>query len=383
MTDFELSPHYRELQDEARAVAARVEPFALEADAMSVVHDDVLRILRDSKLFELLVPKAFGGRYEQLDPLAIALVREVLMATSSHADSLFALQGIGSYSLTRGGNPAYQQEWLPKVATGEALAAIGLTEPVAGSDLKNITTEIVPDGDGFVLNGEKAFISNGGAAAFYNCLARDGDGHTMVFVRGDAEGLSFLPTPEIAAPHVLADLKFENVRISADDIVGVRGRGFDLALATLAIFRVSVAGASLGLAEAALREAARHAGTRIQFGKPLARQGAIAEMLADSWTELEAARLLTYAAASRARQDPAAALHHSSAAKLFASESAGRIVDRAVQIMGRWGLIKDSKIELLTRQARPMRIYEGGSQVLRLGISRELVADTLKTTEAK
>lgn len=381
MTDFELAPQYKAIQAEAQVVADAVEPLAIEADAMSTVHDGVLQILRDSKLCELLVPKAYGGRFDQLDPLAIALVREVLMATSSHVDSLFALQGIGSYALSMGGSDAQKQQWLPKVATGEVLAAIGLTEPVAGSDLKNITTALTETDGGWLLNGEKAFISNGGAAGFYGVLARDGDGHTMVLLPADRSGLSTTPTPEIAAPHVLADLQFNDIKITEADIVGERGKGFDYVLATLAIFRVSVAGASLGLGAAALTEAARHAGTREQFGRPLARQGAIAEMLADSWAELEAARLLTYRAASLARADPAAALHHSSAAKLLASETAGKVVDRAVQIMGRWGLLRDSKIERLTRQARPMRIYEGGSQVLRLGISRELVQSTLRATE--
>ena len=188
------------------------------------------------------------------------------------------------------------------------------------------------------------------------------------------------PSPELASPHVLGDLVFDDVPVDRDSIIGERGRGFDLVMATLSVFRVSVAGASIGLAQAALDESARHAATRRQFGRPLARLGPIAELLADSWAELEAARLLTYRAGSLARSDPAAALHHSSMAKLLASETAGRIVDRAVQIMGRWGLIQDSKIERLTRQARPMRIYEGASQVLRLGIARALI-DELGTTE--
>ncbi|MDO9408883.1 acyl-CoA dehydrogenase family protein [Patulibacter sp.] len=378
--DFALSPLYVELQEEARAVARAVEPMAIEADGMSTLHAGVAEALRASRLCELLVPEAHGGRFERLDPLAIAVVREVLMGTSSHLDSLFALQGIGSYAITRAGTVEQQEDWLPRVATGEVLAALGLTEPVAGSDLKNITTELVPQGEDFVLRGEKAFISNGGAAGFYSVLARDGDGHTMVLVPADSPGLSVTPTPEIAAPHILGDLAFEDVPVPASAVIGVRGDGFSYVLATLAMFRVSVAGASLGLGEAALREAARHAGTREQFGRPLARQGAIAEMLADSWAELEAARLLTYRAASLAREDPAAALHHSSAAKLLASETAGKVVDRAVQIMGRWGLLRDSKIERLTRQARPMRIYEGGSQVLRLGIAREVVQDVLRET---
>ena len=371
---FGLDPSYAELQNEARAVCRTVDPFAAEADAMSSVHQGVFDALAGSRLWELLVPASHGGRHERVDPLAIAIVREVLMGTSSHLDSLFALQGIGSYAITSGGTDAQKDTWLPRVLTGEALAALALTEPEAGSDLKGITTALSPDGHGYLLNGEKAYISNGGAAAFYSVLAREGDGYTMVLVPADSPGLTVTATPELASPHVLGDLTFESVPVDLEQRIGEPGRGFDLVLGTLAVFRLSVAGASLGLAQAALEEAVHHAANAppIRQAAALA-QGAVAEMLADSWAELEAARLLTYRAGELARDDPAAALHHSSMAKLTASETAGRIVDRAVQVMGRWGLVRDSKIERLTRQARPMRIYEGASQVLRLGIARALV----------
>jgi acyl-CoA dehydrogenase len=354
-------------------LACTVAPFAAEADAMSTVDPRMLEALREARLCELLVPTAYGGRSTDLDPLAIALVRERLMATSSHVDSLFALQGIGSYAITVGGDDRLREQWLPRVARLESLAALALTEPEAGSDLKSVTTELVGGDGGLVIRGTKSFISNAGSAAFYSVLAREADGHSMVFVPADAPGVTVTPTPELAAPHVLGDVVFDDVKIQPEHRLGLAGHGFDVVLSTLAIFRLSVAGASLGLAQAALEEAVRHAAGRSQFGRPLARHGAVAEMLADSWTELEAARLLTYRAGELARTDPRAALHHCSMAKLMASETAGRIVDRAVQIMGRWGLIRDSKIERLTRQARPMRIYEGGSQVLRLGIARALV----------
>lgn len=377
--NFELPPLYRDLQREAQNVADAVEPLAVEADAMSTVHDGIRDALARSRLWELLVPAAHGGRFDTVDPLAVAVVREVLMATSSHLDSLFALQGIGSFALTTGGSDELRHHWLPKVATGQVLAALGLTEPVAGSDLKGITTELTEDGNGgFLLNGAKAFISNGGAAAFYSVLAKDGDGHTMVLVPADADGLTTTATPEIIAPHVLADLEFTNVPVDGDAVLGTRGHGFDLVLATLSVFRVSVAGASLGLAQAALHEAAHHAAHRHLYGRPIAKLGSISEMLGDSWAELEAARLLTYKAATLAQHDPAGSLHFSSMAKLTASETAGRIVDRAVQIMGRWGLIRDSKIERLYRQARPMRVYEGASSVLRVGIARELINQETK-----
>jgi acyl-CoA dehydrogenase len=175
------------------------------------------------------------------------------------------------------------------------------------------------------------------------------------------------------APHVLGEIGFDDVELPPDARLGAPGRGLDLVMATLAVFRVSVAGAAVGLAQAALEEAVRHARSRVQFGRPLARHGPVAQMLADSRTEIEMARLLAYRAASLARKDPAGSLQQSSMAKLAATETACRVVDRCVQVMGRFGLIRNSKIERAYRQARPMRIYEGASEVLRLGIARELV----------
>lgn len=376
----ELDPLYEGIREEAKKVAAAAEPYAVEADAMSTAHAGIREILAGSELWRLTVPSRWGGRFEQVDPLAVCVVREVLMATSSHLDSMFALQGIGSFGLALGGSDALRDEWLPKVASGEVLAALGLTEEDAGSDLKNIVTEVRSGPDGLVLNGNKAFISNGGAAGFYSVLAKENDALSMFLVPADAPGLSVTPTPEIIAPHILADLRFDDVVLDEGARIGEPGKAMDLVLATLAMFRVSVAGASVGLAQAALDEAARHAGTRIQFGRPLAKLGAVGDMLGASWAELEAARLLTYHAAELAKTDPAESLHVSSMAKLVASETAGRITDRAVQISGRFGLVRDSKLERLYRQARPMRVYEGSSEILRLGISKALVAKTMEAS---
>lgn len=374
---FELDQQYLDLRDEAVAVATAAEPFAAEADGMSTVHDGMRKILADSGLWTLTVPKRWGGRFESVDPLAVCVVREVLMGTSAHLDSLFALQGIGSFGLARAGSDELRDEWLPKVAGGDVLAGLGLTEQEAGSDLKNIVTRVHRDGERLFLNGNKSFISNGGAAGFYCVLAQEEQGQSLFLVPADAPGLTITPTPEIIAPHILAELAFDDVEVYEGNRIGEIGKGLEHVLATLAVFRVSVAGASVGLAQAALEEAARHAGTRVQFGRPLAKLGAVADMLGASWAEVEAARLLTYKAADMARVDPAASLHFSSMAKLVASETAGRITDRAVQISGRFGLIRDSKLERLYRQARPMRIYEGSSEILRLGISKALVANVL------
>ena len=372
---FELDPMYLEIQQQARKFAQTIEPLAEEADESSEVHSGVLDALRNSGLSELMVTTEYGGRFERLDPLAICVVREVLMATSAHADSLFALQGIGSYAVTVAGSPDQCAEWLPRVASAESLAALALSESDAGSDLKAVSTEIAATSDGLVLNGSKSFISNGGDAAFYVVFAKEESGFSMVLVPAATTGVSVTPTPQIIAPHVLGEIHFEDVALPADARLGEPGQGLDLVLATLGVFRVSVAGAAVGLAQAALEEAVRHTRTRIQFGRPLARLGPVAQMLADCWTDIEQARLLTYRAASLAKIDPGANLQHASMAKLAASEMASRVVDRCVQMMGRFGLIRNSKIERLYRQARPMRIYEGASEVLRLGIARQLTEE--------
>jgi acyl-CoA dehydrogenase len=373
--NFELGSAYLELQQEARAFAQSIEALAVEADESSEVHPGVLVALQKSGLSELMVPAEYGGRTVHLDPVAICLVREILMATSAHADSLFALQGIGSYAITVAGSPRQRADWLPRVARAEALAALALTEQGAGSDLKAVSTEIKPTSAGLVLRGSKSFISNGKSAAFFVVFAKEGPGFSMVLVPAQTAGVSVTSSPELIAPHVLGEIHFDNVALPPDARLGQAGQGLDLVLATLGIFRVSVAGAAVGLARAALEEAVRHTRTRVQFGRPLARLGPVAQMLADSCVEIEMARLLTYRAAHRALDDPAAALNQSSMAKLAATEMASRVLDRCVQMMGRYGLIRNSKIERLFRQARPMRIYEGASEVLRLGIARQLVQD--------
>ena len=252
------------------------------------------------------------------------------------------------------------------------LAALSLTEPVAGSDLRGIETTLTDHGNEVELNGAKSFISNGGAAGFYATMAKEENRFSLVLVPADAPGVSIEPSPEIIAPHVLGEVTFDRVRLPASARLGDPGAGFRHVLATLSVFRISVAGAAVGLMDGALTCAANHAANREQFGRPLVRLGPVAGLLADSWAELEATRLLAYATAEAAREDPSAHLDRSSLAKLAATEAASRVVDRCVQVMGRWGLIRGSDIERYYRQARPMRIYEGASEVLRLGIATRL-----------
>jgi acyl-CoA dehydrogenase len=365
----------RELRARARTLGDSVAGIAAEADAMSEIHPGMREALRASGLAGLMVPAAFGGLGDEVDPLAVCLVREELMRASAHLDSMFALQGIGSYAITVGGTDEQRKQWLPRVASLESLAGLALTEENAGSDLKAVSTTLVERDGELVLSGAKSFISNAGAADFLVTLVKEDAGLSLVLVPADSPGLSTCPSPELIAPHVLGEVTFDDVVLPPEARLGAPGRALDLVLATLAVFRVSVAGAAVGLAEGALGEAARHARTREQFGRPLLRHGPVAQLLADSWNDVEMARLLTYQAATMARRDAAAALNRSSMAKVAATEAAGRVVDRCVQVMGRWGLIANSPIERYYRQARPMRLYEGASEVLKLGIAKTLCAE--------
>jgi len=272
-----------------------------------------------------------------------------------------------------------KENWLPRVADMEAIAALALTEPDVGSDLKALTTTITASGDHLVVNGTKSFITNGGDASFYCVLGKEqvGDqvGYSLVLVPADTDGVTTSRPYQILAPHVLGDIVFDNVQVPLSHRIGQPGKGFALVLATLATFRVSVAGAAIGTAQAALDDALEHTSGREQFGVALSRLGPVPQMLAMSWTEIEMARSFTYQVARAAASDPRGSLHLSSMAKIGATEVAGRVVDRSVQVMGRFGLVRGARIERLYRAARPMRVYEGATEVLLDGLSKQLIKE--------
>jgi acyl-CoA dehydrogenase len=289
------------------------------------------------------------------------------------------MQGICSYAIAAGGTDDLKERWLPQVASLDAIAALALTEPEVGSDLKALSTTIVDDGDEVVVNGTKSFITNGGDASFYCVLGKEdvGDrtGYSLVLVPADTVGVTTTRPYQIMAPHILGDISFDQARVPQSHRIGIPGKGFSLVLATLATFRVSVAGAAVGTAQAALDDALAHTTGREQFGTMLARLGPVPQMLALSWTEIEMARSFTYQVAQAAAADPLGSLHLSSMAKLGATEVAGRVVDRSVQVMGRFGLVRGSRIERLYRAARPMRIYEGSTEVLLDALSKQLIKE--------
>ncbi len=372
---FELPQVYLDLQAEARVLATACADVADRADEADSFDPDVRARLQESGLAAVVVAAEFGGRFEAVDSLAVTVVREQLAAVSGHLDSMFGMQGIGSYAVSVGGSAELRQRWLPRVATLEAIGALALTEPDVGSDLRSITTSVEEVGDELILNGHKSFITNAGDATFYSVLARESEGYSLILVPADTRGVSVSHPHQIIAPHVLGDVVLEDVRVPLDHRLGEPGVGFKLMLSTLATFRVSVAGAAVGLAQAALEEAIAHATGREQFGMPLARLGGVPASLATSWVEIEMARAMAYRAAAAAARDPQEGLHLSSIAKVGATEMAARVTDRCVQVMGRFGLVRGSKIERLYREARPMRIYEGSTEVILDSLAKKLVRD--------
>jgi acyl-CoA dehydrogenase len=373
---FALPSRYVQLITEATELATSVASHAPVADESDAIDPVMRNALSESGLAKVAVASEFGGRFDQVDALAVTVVRECLAGVSAHLDSLFAMQGIGSYALSVGGSVGLCQEWLPKVAQCTAIAALALTEPGVGSDLKALSTTLTEQAGYIVINGHKSFITNAGYADFYVVLGREGEGFSLVLVPTTTPGLRVTSPDQIIAPHVLGDVHFSEVRVPVENRIGEPSKGFALILATLATFRVSVAGAAVGVAQTALNEALRHTTTRVQFGGTLSDLGSVSQGLALSWTEIEMARSFSYAAAAAAQRDPLGSLHLSSMAKVGATEMCGRVVDRAVQSMGRFGLIRGSVIERLYRGARPMRIYEGSTEVLLDSLARQLVKKT-------
>jgi acyl-CoA dehydrogenase len=325
-----------------------------------------------------------GGALESFDSRAICLIRETLAYHDGLADFAFAMQGLGSGALSIAGDTQLQQQYLPCVANGTAIAAFALSEPEAGSDVAAMQCAARLDGEHYVLDGTKTWISNGGIADFYCVFARTAPGHRRADGTVAAEGISaFLVEPgdlgcfvderiDVIAPHPLATLRFTNCRIPAARRIGAEGEGFKIAMRTLDIFRASVAAAALGFARRALDEALAHARGRAMFGKTLAdfqlTQAAIAEMA----TAIDAAALLTYRAAWQ--RDTGQPVTKSAAmAKMTATESAQLVIDRALQMFGGRGVVHGAPVERLYRDIRALRIYEGATEVQKLIIAREIL----------
>ncbi|MEZ5739586.1 MAG: acyl-CoA dehydrogenase family protein [Burkholderiaceae bacterium] len=349
-------------------------------------HDDcdqscrtlVRQMGRDGWL-EYCVPRAYGGRLETVESRSLCLARETLARHDGLADFSFAMQGLGSGAIALGGSEALKQRLLPAVARGEKIAAFALSEPDAGSDVAAMTTTARRDGDHWVLDGVKTWISNGGIADFYCVFARTSQvpgarGISAFLVEADNPGLHIEERIEVIAPHPLATLRFTACEVPASCLLGEQEQGFKLAMANLDIFRSSVAGAALGFARRALAEGLAHARRRQMFNQTLADFQLTQAGLADMATAIDASMLLTYRAAwLRDTGRGQRTTREAAMAKMVATESAQQVIDRAVQLFGGLGVKRGHIVESLYREIRALRIYEGATEVQKLIIARELL----------
>ena len=321
--------------------------------------------------------KSYGATSEAIDTRAICLIRETLARHAGLADFAFAMQGLGSGAITLFGTAEQKKKYLPRVAKGEAIAAFALSERNAGSDVAAMQCDARRDGDGYILNGDKTWISNGGIADFYVVFARSGEGEgsrgvSAFVVDSGTAGFKIGERVEVIAPHPLARLIFENCRVPGTHLLGEAGRGFKVAMATLDVFRTSVAAAALGFARRALAEALGRATSRKMFGQTLADFQLTQAKLAAMATEIDAAALLTYRAAWQRDQGQSVTVE-AAMAKWTATETAQRVIDSAVQIFGALGVVSGSVVEHLYREIRPLRIYEGATEIQQLIIARGII----------
>jgi acyl-CoA dehydrogenase len=371
-----LEPRHREL-------AGRLETWAA-ANLSDIDHGDIDQACR--RLVGMLGRDGWlkfsapgEGESERIDVRALALIRETLACHSGLADFAFAVQGLGAGPVSLFGSMEQRSAWLPKTRAGTAIAAFALSEPASGSDVANIATAACRDGNGFVLDGEKTWISNGGIADFYIVFARTGEapgarGLSAFIVEADNPGLAIAERLEVIAPHPLARLRFEKCRVPVSALIGSAGDGFKIAMATLDVFRTSVGAAALGFARRALDETLRRAANRHLFGAPLAELQMVQGHIADMALEIDAAALLVYRAAWTKDMGAERVTREAAMAKLFATEAAQRVIDAAVQIHGGDGVRSGHPVETLYREIRALRIYEGASDVQKVVIARSVLS---------
>lgn len=324
------------------------------------------------------VPARFGGAMSDLDSRALCIAREILAYHDGLADFAFAMQGLGSGAITLGGSLDLREQVLPRVASGEWLAAFALTEPQAGSDVGAMACSARLEGDHYVLNGEKTWISNGGIADVYCVFARTGEapgtrGISAFAVFPDTRGFEVVERLEVMAPHPLARLRFREMAVPAVNLLGEPGGGFKLAMRTLDIFRASVAAAAVGMARRGLDEAVKHVRSRPMFGQMLADHQLTQARLGEMAADIEAAALLTIRAAWRRDVQKLTATREAAMAKMMATENAQRVIDAALQLHGGKGVQVGTRIESLYREIRALRIYEGATEVQKLIAGRELL----------
>lgn len=363
-----------------RDLAARLEDWAA-SNLGQIDHSDtdadcraLVRALGDAGFLE-----HSASETGDLDVRSLALIRETLARHDGLADFTFAMQGLGTGALTLFGSDEQKAAWLPKTRSGQAISAFALTEPGSGSDVANSTMTATRDGDAYILNGEKTWISNGGIADVYTLFARTGEapgakGLSCFIVTPDLPGFEVAERLETIAPHPLATLRFTDCRVQATSMIGGPGEGFRIAMSVLDVFRASVAAAALGFARRALDESLNRVTTRRVQGAPLAELQMVQGHIADMALDIDAAALLVYRAAWLKDSGAPRVTREAAMAKLFATDRAQKVIDTAVQLHGGDGVKSGSAVETLYREIRALRIYEGASDVQRVVIARQTLA---------
>ena len=321
-----------------------------------------------------------------LDVRTLCLIRETLARHDGLADFAFAMQGLGMGPVSLFGDDEHRR-WLSATTSGDAIAGFALSEPASGSDVANMSTTATSDGNGWVLNGEKTWISNGGIADIYTVFARTGEGPgakglSCFLVPADTPGLEIAERIDVIAPHPLARLRFNELKLPGSALIGTAGKGFGIAMAVLDVFRSTVGAAALGFARRALDEALDRTGSRELFGAPLAAMPTVQASLAEMALDVDSAALLIYRAAWTKDKGAARVSREASMAKLHATETAQQVIDKAVQLHGGDGVRSGVMVEQLYREIRALRIYEGVSEVQKLIIARA-VMDNFKEDQAR
>jgi len=371
-----LQADHRQLKTEldqwCETNAAALDPGTSDLDAAC---RGLVKLLGSGGWLAHSVPATKSGGDQKLDVRSLCLLRETLAYHSGLADFCFAMQGLGSGPVSLFGSEEMKQAWLAPVAAGDSIAAFALSEKAAGSDVSAIATRAEHVGDHYILNGQKTWISNAGIADFYTVFARTGEapgarGLSAFVVAANTPGLSVSERIDIIAPHPLGTLEFENCKVPARQLLGEAGQGFKVAMATLDVFRTTVAAAALGFARRAYDEAVAHVLKRELFGAPLAELQMTQASVADMALAIDTSALLTYRSAWAKDGGQERVTREAAMAKLHSTETAQQVIDRAVQLFGGLGVTSGQIVERLYREVRSLRIYEGASEVQKVIIAR-------------
>jgi alkylation response protein AidB-like acyl-CoA dehydrogenase len=370
---------HRRLATELDAwIPREIAPLAADHADVDATCRELVRRLAAGGWLRYAIPAAQGGVHERLEVRSLCLIRELLAHASGLADFAFAMQGLGAGPISLFGSGEQRARWLPPVAAGDAIMAFALSEPDAGSDVAAMTTTARADGDGYVIDGRKTWISNAGIADRYTVFARFPEagerGFAAFVVDADNSGLRVAERIDVTAPHPLGTVEFDGCRVGADALLGEAGGGMKVALGTLDVFRSTVGAAALGFARRALDEAVAFTTTRRAFGSALSDHQLTRAALAEMAVAVDTSALLVYRAAWTRDGGAARVTREAAMAKLHATESAQQVIDRAVQLLGARGVVAGSVVESLYREVRALRIYEGTSEIQKLVIAGQLLA---------